>query len=255
MKKAQKQKKNYKKELFEFCTSCNGTGFIDDKYCLACDGTGSRSMLNYSSSTPGEINYKKEYGFEQKEQWVTDTKNETHSTCPNMRPVSIITPPIVFQIFKKICEVKKTEWQIFLRGEEINDKYYLDGGYYIPRQGSTYSSVINHECINAQFIKDNKLIAAVHSHADMDVFFSGTDKEMTMNNEKIPVYIVVNNAGKHLAQVIKKMPCGHMAELKADMVLQDQNIDIPDIDKISVVSWHAWNRKGGIKCQDLSIIL
>lgn len=114
--------------------------------------------------------------------------------------------PDVFGAIFRLCETVKEEWQMLLSGG-VQENVVFVNGYYIPKQQVTAASVKNLEAIDKEFIEENSIIATIHSHSDMGVFFSPTDDEFT-NMSFIQHHIVVNNKGDFVAKSRIDLPCG-----------------------------------------------
>ncbi len=90
-------------------------------------------------------------------------------------------------------------------------------GYYIPKQSVTAASVRNEEPITLSFIKEYNVVASIHSHANMQVFFSSTDEQT--NRSLIRYHIVTNNRGDYLAVGRVMLPCGAQLMLDVEVVM------------------------------------
>lgn len=185
--------------------------------------------------------YNKQLEFDQKDKddWHTgdDHKNCIAEDCSYSEKFTagiIYLSPEVYAVIKKLCEDIESEWQMLLKGREddVTGDIYVDS-YYIPKQEVTKSSVKNLDCIDNKFIEENNIVATIHSHADMDVFFSTTDEEFT-NMSNIDNHIVVNNKGASIAAVKMKLPCGLVKFFKSQVKVNYTmpEVEIEGIDKI-----------------------
>ena len=139
--------------------------------------------------------------------------------------------PEVMSVIKKLCDVVKDEWQMLLIGhEDKNDVYIWD--YYIPKQEISAASVENKDCIGKDEIDKMGIIATMHSHSDMGVFFSSVDEEYT-NLSLIRHHIVVNNKGEMKATTRYLLPCKMEKFFDATVVVDTPSVDIiKDIENI-----------------------
>lgn len=135
-------------------------------------------------------------------------------------------------------EFPKDEWQMLLKGREFQDG--ADGlrvefdGYYIPKQEVTGASVKNVDDIGRKFIKDNKIIAGIHSHVNMNVFYSTTDDETCKSG--IKHHLVVNNDMKFIGRSRFTLPCGMAYFKDAEIEFEEDvvtDVKIEGLDKIS----------------------
>ena len=142
-----------------------------------------------------------------------------------------ITPEIQ-AVTRKLCDSIKDEWQILLKGKAVNGDMVCDG-YYIPKQEVTSSSVKNLDCIDADFIKEHSIVATIHSHSNMGVFFSSVDEEKT-NLSPINYHVVVNNKGDYKAVFKFELPCGLVTMLDVKMTLLSQvgEIELEGVENI-----------------------
>lgn len=113
--------------------------------------------------------------------------------------------PDVFAAIFRLCEVVKEEWQMLLRGA-VHENVVFVNGYYIPKQVVSSASVKNLEAIDREFIEENDIVATIHSHSNMGVFFSSVDDECT-NMSFIQHHIVVNNKQEFVAKSRIDLPC------------------------------------------------
>lgn len=114
--------------------------------------------------------------------------------------------PEVWSVITQLCDDVKSEWQMMLCGEEHDDNIIVTG-YWIPKQEVTMSTVTNVDLIDSQVVREKKIVATIHSHANMGVFFSSTDTEFT-NMSLIKNHIVVNNKGETCGTTRHSLPCG-----------------------------------------------
>jgi len=147
--------------------------------------------------------------------WDTGTSAKEAKDCSfcGERKVTIQLTPKVLGVVRKLCEDIKVEWQMLLRGT-VTDDLVLVNDYYIPHQEVGSASVTNLDCIDKTRIDELGIVATIHSHAEMGVFFSSTDEQYT-NSSLIKYHIVCNNAGEFKATGRINLPCGMMKYLDA----------------------------------------
>ena len=147
---------------------------------------------------------------------------------------SIQIPIEIDCVIKKLCKDIESEWQILLKCE-VKDGNVVVDGYYIPKQEVTGATVKNLDCIDKQFIEENRIIATMHSHSSMGCFFSSTDEEFT-NMSLIDNHIVVNNKGEYKACIKYILPCGMTKFFETTMVVdyvQSDEIKIDGVENIT----------------------
>jgi len=135
----------------------------------------------------------------------------------------IYLSPEVMGVIRKLCEDIKVEWQMLLTGE-VKDGNAYGTGYWIPKQRVSAASVHNLELVDAEVIAERKIIAGIHSHADMGVFFSTTDEVYT-NQSLIERNIVVNNKYEFTAVTRWNLPNNRVCFLKAQVVCRVDEVD------------------------------
>lgn len=168
--------------------------------------------------------------------WTTGEKTNTCEDCSYVEqftsPRIRITPEIN-SIIEKLCKTIKKEWQMLLCGKIEKDGDVIAKDYYIPKQQISSASVKNIDCINQKFIDDNKVVATIHSHADMNVFFSTTDDEFT-NLSPISYHIVCNNNGEFKACAKVALPCKLVKLVKCNVsvLYKVKEVDIKGIENI-----------------------
>ena len=114
--------------------------------------------------------------------------------------------PDVLGVAFALCKEIDVEWQILLSGS-VNGNDVLVTGYYVTKQEVGAAHVKNLDNITKKFIEDNDIVATMHSHANMDVFFSPTDDEFT-NMNFIKHHAVINNKHEFVAKSRHDLPCG-----------------------------------------------
>lgn len=138
----------------------------------------------------------------------------------------------VWKVMMALCSNVKVEWQALLKGTIDEDGVINITGYIIPQQEVTASNVKNLEVVDDVYITANQIIAGIHSHGNMGVFFSGTDDEHT-NMSLIKHNIVVNNRGEYKATSRVELPCGLVKFIEGEVVtVGDPSVVIEGIEKI-----------------------
>lgn len=165
--------------------------------------------------------------------WTTSNRCDLAKDCSYKE--KIVEPTVflnneLWLVIRKLCAEVKLEWQMLLSGE-IDGNSYKITGYYIPKQKVTYGSAEDWDNLGMEWYKTNKIIATIHSHGAMGVFFSGTD-DTNNRNSPATCHIVVNNADDYLACVRGKLPCGMEAFLKCHVDVMVSDVVIDGFDKI-----------------------
>lgn len=138
----------------------------------------------------------------------------------------------VYDVVRTLCAKIKTEWQVLMIGELIEGTVVVSD-YYIPEQEVTAGTVNNKECIDEAFCDEHHVIGTIHSHSNMNTFFSSTDDDMTNTVPFLRAHVVVNNALDMKAVYRKKLPCGKEFLQDATVLTSTLNEeDIPGFDKI-----------------------
>ena len=155
----------------------------------------------------------------------------------------LITDP-VNKVIKSLCSKVKVEWQLLLIGEGDQEGIIITD-YYVPKQEVTGSTVKNLDCIDAEAVKNMGIVATLHSHANMNVFFSSVDDEST-NNSFIKTHLVVNNKFEFVACNRVDLPCGMVKFNSADVLLEESDVEIKGFDAITVLKGAGthWNYMG-----------
>lgn len=158
--------------------------------------------------------------------WNTGKEHECSTACSwsdkNKKEFNVIISREVFSVIRKLCKDVKVEWQILLCGTEAGDGLIVDN-YYIPKQEVTGGSVKNLDCIDAEFIRLHNVVATMHSHSNMGVFFSTVDMQFT-NNSLIKTHLVVNNKLEYIAATRVELPCGMVKFIDAGVLFEDTQV-------------------------------
>lgn len=158
--------------------------------------------------------------------WNTEESVKVARNCDwaaDRQAYEIMLSKEVEAVITYLCKHIKDEWQMLLLGEVVEDQVQCTG-YYIPKQKVTRGTVTNLDCIDREFIQQNKVVATIHSHADMGVFFSQTDEVYT-NMSLIDHHIVCNNSGEFKGCSKFSLPCGKVFLAKSDVVIMSEPLE------------------------------
>lgn len=136
----------------------------------------------------------------------------------------------VIGAIRTLCRDIRMEWQMFLIGN------YVDGGvcinaYHIPEQKVTGASVESLEPITKEIAEEKGIVAIIHSHGNMSVFFSPEDNK-TIASTRIPYHIVVNNKEDFIAIKTIYSDSKTVVAAKAQVYIETNYIEVEGIDKI-----------------------
>lgn len=125
--------------------------------------------------------------------------------CPIAKVPSVHVPRQLFDQWIALAEDNKTEWLAYLIGvfKPDNNRYEVEKIYFPPQTATG-----GHVDVDEGFECHAGTIGAVHSHVQMQVFFSGED----LAHSNWPVEIVVNASGDVKAMVRHKLECGKYAK-------------------------------------------
>lgn len=189
-------------------------------------------------------------GFQPRGKWTTGEEKKECKNCDyikNDKGFNIKIHPEVYSAIFFLCSKIEQEWQMLLKGVETGDQVIVNG-YYIPKQEVTASTVKNLDAIDEEFIIENDIVATIHSHSNMGVFFSHTDDEFT-NMSHIKHHIVVNNRHEMVAKSRHDLPCG-MAKFADSKVMTlipgvDSVIGLENITKRTYAGFNTGNGHHG----------
>lgn len=170
-------------------------------------------------------------------EWKTDLEIKCADKCTDLevRQENVIhIPRKIEQVFREMCRrFPKDEWQLLLTGEIADNEIHVDG-YYVPKQEVSAAYVRNLDVITREFIVEKRIIAGIHSHVDMGVFFSATDDETCKS--AIRYHIVTNNRGEYVTRGRHTLACGREGfkpmKLEFETVVEDAII-IDGIERIT----------------------
>jgi hypothetical protein len=170
----------------------------------------------------------------QSNKWNTgDVKKEAHQCSLDTPKKTIVIAPEVYSAIIKLTKDVEVEWQALLKGVVLEDIVKVTG-YYIPKQEVTGASVKNLDCIDDEFVRNNNIVATIHSHSNMGVFFSPTDEQDT-NSSIIKHHIVVNNKLEFKAVSKVTLPCGLSKSVDANIEVLFPFVEIEGLDNITEV--------------------
>lgn len=176
-------------------------------------------------------------GYEPKKGWsLPDSCYKEAEDCSYQKlhefpKVTIYINDEVRNVIRYLCATVKVEWQMLLLGT-VSDNMVTVTGYWIPKQVVTGSSVRNDDVINASVIAEKGIVAGIHSHSNMGVFFSPTDKEAT-NKSLIRYNVVTNNRGEYEAISRHDLPCGLYKFQEADVMFLIPEQTVAGLENIS----------------------
>lgn len=173
--------------------------------------------------------------YKAKKGWDTGDAPKVCENCdwlPKTQKQQIFIDYTVWKAIMGICAKVKVEWQALLTGEIIDGIVHVHG-YLIPKQEVTGSSVKNLDLIDDVVIAERHIVAGVHSHGNMECFFSSTDMEDT-NMSLIKHNIVVNNRAHYKAQTRVELPCGLVKFIEGEVsTIGEPVTDIVGLENIS----------------------
>lgn len=157
------------------------------------------------------------------------------SFCGDERGTIILSDEVL-GVIHHLCDEVEDEWQMLLTGKDEGNILRVTG-YYVPKQEITPSTVKNLDCINKARIEELGIVATIHSHSDMTVFFS-TEDETKTNKSLIKWHIVWNNKNEYKAIKVVRLPCGMNKQIEASVVR-----DLPPLPKVKRVKGYKKIKK------------
>jgi hypothetical protein len=174
-------------------------------------------------------------------------------------------PLHVLKTIRQLCKTfNKDEWQMLLTGKTFQDgadglRIEIDG-YYVPKQEVSGATVKNIDEITRAFIAEKRIVAGIHSHVDMGVFFSTTDDETCKSS--ILHHLVCNNDMKFVGRSRFNLPCGKAYFKEMDFEFEEEpaapEVIVAGIENIKPMAYgwekESWNTKddtnGNVKDKD-----
>ena len=143
----------------------------------------------------------------------------------------IIIEEHIHKVIREVCEQIEDEWQMFLTGVTNGGETRING-YIIPQQEVTAASVTSNEIVDQDYVDKYRIVANLHSHANMQTFFSATDE---IANAFIPINIVTNNKNDWIATIHTELPCGMTGQQEIEVTIEiedGEDLVIEGIDNI-----------------------
>lgn len=162
------------------------------------------------------------------ELWHTGQEPKLCTNCSfteDIKKFEIRIHPDVYGAIFRLLDVIKVEWQLLLTGSVRGQVVYVTG-YYVPKQEVTSASVTNQEAIDQEFINQHEIVATIHSHSDMQVFFSGVDERETCASF-IKHHVVINNKTQTVAKSRVDLPCGMHKFVDAKVLVMIPTVSAP----------------------------
>lgn len=136
--------------------------------------------------------------------------------CPVAVKPTVYIPWSMFVKWFFLAGQIKTEWFIYLKGHAHKEKknVWVITDMYIPEQKATGAHC---EPIDKPGTVEEGTIGAVHSHANMNAFFSKEDLDH-MNHD---VELVINARGEILADAVSTLECNRNQRGAADIIFTE----------------------------------
>lgn len=161
----------------------------------------------------------------------------------------IITEKAEKQIRTMLKNIPKLEWMAILKGTEEGNNIKVTG-IELPEQEATkgHIEVTKDGSIQAQEVKDK--IGWIHSHNNMQAFFSQNDKETASQHR---ISIVINNKLETKGLIKETRPCGTKAleeiEIRTEREMEDDEEILKEIkekvkEKEYKVTSYTWDGYG-----------
>lgn len=146
--------------------------------------------------------------------------------CPVAPHARVRVPWPLYQKWVYLCREFDTEWLAYLKGEQTDDGVWniFEEGMYFPKQTAQAAHV---EAADNS-VEQEGTIAAVHSHVDMNAFFSKEDEDHFNH----PVEFVVNRKGEMKAVVRVKLDCGRYQRADARIYLTGIDANLALVDEL-----------------------
>lgn len=158
-------------------------------------------------------------------------KECSYSDAHPVPDTTLYISPEVYSVVNKLCKDIEVEWQMLLTGRQEGSSVFIEG-YWIPKQEVGGAHVHNLDVITPEIITAKGIVAGIHSHANMGVFFSPTDDNET-NNTTIKHHIVCNNRGEFEAKSRYDLPCGLYKFTKAHVLICLPGIEVVGLENIT----------------------
>lgn len=158
---------------------------------------------------------------EVKSEWVVENKNVIDEKCPCAEEkVKVVLSQKAYRQIKSLCrKLPKLEWLAGLVGSEKgkDEKYWYIEEIKIFEQKVGGATVELTSKGNEDIAKTTKIIGWIHSHNNMDVFFSNTDEDTAKASG---ISLTTNNKIEFFGRFRRELPCGHLALVEIEMELE-----------------------------------
>lgn len=131
------------------------------------------------------------------------------SGCPIAQKPGVIVPLAMYHQWIFLAKQLDTEWIAYLKGEQREDGKYVIREMYFPKQRANRAHC---DAEDGEILPGT--IAAVHSHVDMQVFFSAED-QAHFNHA---IEMVVNSRGEIKANGRTQLECGRWHRGDAEII-------------------------------------
>jgi hypothetical protein len=161
------------------------------------------------------------------------------SGCPLMSASKpkVIIPSSLYNTWIYLAKTFDTEWIAYLKGKRGEDGVYHIESMYFPKQKCTSAHV---EAEDGEVQEGT--IAAVHSHVDMNVFFS-TEDDKHMNHE---IELIINRRGEVASKVRVQLECHRWSRVEADLTLCGDDFELGAVTALrEKITTAASSRRGG----------
>ena len=177
------------------------------------------------------------------DEWKTDKQSKCFiEACPHTKEAPKAVVNIQYDVWRVLVQLTrevKTEWQAFLVGTEGPDGAIEIDGYWIPKQEVTGSTVENLDIVDAEVVRAKRLVASIHSHAEMAVFHSSTDIESTCKSQWIKHHITINNKLETCAKSQLALACGRIGFIDCEVMVAGMP-QAPTIEGVGNITKKVW---------------
>lgn len=146
-------------------------------------------------------------GFHKKNDTFTCEATDGIKGCPIVKTPNLVIPMQMYATWKWMAMAFPTEWLAYLKGHYDAEGWHVTE-MYIPKQKVTGTHVD---------VEDNQIeegtIGDVHSHVNMNAFFS-TEDERHFNHD---VHLVINAAGNLATSIRVKLDCSRFTRMAASV--------------------------------------
>jgi proteasome lid subunit RPN8/RPN11 len=134
--------------------------------------------------------------------------------CPLVEAPTVEVPIELYRAWTELAGEFNTEWMAFLVGEldTVKGRAKITEMYFPPQSASGAHVEVPDD---VQFRPKPGTIGAVHSHVNMQAFFSTTDKD----HANWPIEIVINSRGEYEMNMRIKLDCSRYSRVKGKILL------------------------------------